>query len=117
MAPEEITSASTCPGPTEGSWSISPTINRAAVLGTAFMSACISMTSTMEASSITSRSQFEWIVVAALESSRLGVDFKQPVNGFGFKAGRLGHTLGGAAGWRAIAGAARFLLRECARYL
>ena len=43
----------------------------------------------------------EWIVVAALEPSRLGVDFKQPVNGFGFEAGRLGHAFGGAAGWRA----------------
>lgn len=41
----------------------------------------------------------EWIVVAALEPSRLGIDFKQPVNGFGFEAGRLGHALGGAAGW------------------
>src|SRR5215472_217121 len=56
-APDEMTSASTWPGPTEGSWSISPTIKRAALSGTALMSACISMTSTMEVSSTTSSSQ------------------------------------------------------------
>ena len=56
-APDEITSANTWPGPTEGSWSMSPTSKRAALSGTAFMSACISMTSTMEVSSTTNRSQ------------------------------------------------------------
>src|SRR5262245_63043671 len=44
-------SARTWPGATEGSCSMSPTIKRAPLSGTAFMSACISMTSTMEASS------------------------------------------------------------------
>src|SRR6476661_3343119 len=48
-APDAMMSVSTWPGPTEGSWSMSPTIKRAARYGTAFMSDCISMTSTMEA--------------------------------------------------------------------
>jgi hypothetical protein len=38
-APEPITSANTCPGPTDGSGSISPTIRSAASFGTAFISA------------------------------------------------------------------------------
>src|SRR5437660_10320994 len=40
-APDEMTSASTWPGPTEGSWSVSPTTKRAALSGTAFMSASL----------------------------------------------------------------------------
>src|ERR1700740_2857825 len=44
------------------------------------------------------RVALEWIVVAALESARLGVDFKQPVNGFGLKFRRLAHLIGGPAG-------------------
>src|SRR4029450_4235559 len=55
-APDEITSASTWPGPTEGSWSMAPTIRMAALSGTAFISACISMTSTIEVSSTTGSS-------------------------------------------------------------
>jgi hypothetical protein len=47
---DEMMSARTWPGPTEGSWSMSPTINMAAL--PAFMSVCISMTSTMEVSPI-----------------------------------------------------------------
>ena len=43
----------------------------------------------------------ERVVVAALEAAALGVDFQQPVDGLRFQAGRLGHALGGAAGWRA----------------
>jgi hypothetical protein len=56
-APEPMMSASTWPGPTEGSWSMSPTISRAACSGTAFSSDCIRSTSTIELSSTTSRSQ------------------------------------------------------------
>ena len=39
-------SASTWPGPTAGSWSMSPTTKSAARSGTALMSDCISMTCT-----------------------------------------------------------------------
>ena len=56
-APEAITSASTCPGPTEGNWSTSPTSSSAACSGTALVRAFISGTSTIEVSSMTRRSQ------------------------------------------------------------
>src|SRR4249919_3254381 len=71
-APDEMTSASTCPGPTEGSWSMSPTIKSAAVSGSAFMSACMSMTSTMEVSSTTSRSQSSGLSSPRLKPPLLG---------------------------------------------
>src|SRR5262249_33457095 len=35
---------------------------------------------------------------AALEAASLGIDLEQPVDGLGFKTGRLGHALGGAPG-------------------
>jgi len=57
MAPDAMTSANTCPGPTEGSWSTSPTSSSAARSGKALSSARISGTSTMDVSSTTSRSQ------------------------------------------------------------
>src|SRR4030088_2738093 len=100
-APDEMMSASTWPGPTEGSWSISPTIKRAALSGTAFMSACISMTSTMEVSSTTSRSQSSGLSSPRLNPPPLGASPKQPMDCFGLEAGRLGHALGGAASWSA----------------
>src|SRR5208282_1112643 len=71
-APELMMSAKTCPGPTDGSWSISPTINSAALSGVAFMSACISMTSTIEASSTTSRSQSRGLSALRLNPPLLG---------------------------------------------
>ena len=40
----------------------------------------------------------ERVVVAALEAAALGIDLKQPVNGLGLEASRLGHAFGGAAG-------------------
>ncbi len=46
---------------------MSPTIKRAALSGTAFMSACISMTSTMEAWSTTSRSQSGDVAQVSIE--------------------------------------------------
>ncbi len=55
-APEPMMSASTCPGPTLGSWSTSPTSSSAASRGSALSRARISGTSTMLASSTTSRS-------------------------------------------------------------
>ena len=65
-------SANTCPGPTEGSWSMSPTISSAASSGVAFISACISMTSTMEASSTTSRSQSSGLSALRVNPPPLG---------------------------------------------
>jgi hypothetical protein len=45
-----------CPGPTEGNWSMSSTITRAASLGMALSRDCINRTSTIDVSSITKRS-------------------------------------------------------------
>ena len=113
-APDAMMSASTWPGPTDGSWSMSPTISRAASSGTAFSSACISMTSTIEVSSTTRRSQSSGLLLVALEAARLGVDLEQPVDGLGLEAGRLGHALGGAAGGGAEQELARPSPQECA---
>src|SRR4030042_1139484 len=55
--PEAIRSRSTLPGPTEGSWSASPTSSNPAAGGSARRSWYISTVSTMEASSTISRSQ------------------------------------------------------------
>jgi len=43
----------------------------------------------------------ERMIFAAFEPASLGVDFEQPVDGLGLETCRLGHSLGGAAGWRA----------------
>ena len=51
---------------------MSPTIKTAALSGTAFMSACISMTSTMEVSSTTSRSQSSGLSSPRLKPPPLG---------------------------------------------
>src|SRR5207344_1553178 len=71
-AADEMTSASTWPAPTEGNWSMSPTIKRAAWSGTALMSDRISMTSTMDASSTTSRSQSSGLSSPRLNPPLLG---------------------------------------------
>ena len=54
---QAMMSASTWPGPTDGSWSTSPTMSSAAPSGTARSSERINGTSTMLASSTTRRSQ------------------------------------------------------------
>ena len=51
---------------------MSPTIKSAALSGTAFMSDCISMTSTMEVSSTTSRSQSSGLSSPRLKPPPLG---------------------------------------------
>ena len=71
-APEAMISASTWPGPTEGSWSTSPTIRRAASSGTAASSARISITSTIDVSSITSRLQWSGLCASRLNPPFLG---------------------------------------------
>ena len=77
-------------------------------------SACISITSTIEVSSTTSRSQSSGLSLAALEAAALGIDLQQPVDGLGLEPGRFGHALGGAAGRRAQQKAARPWPRGCA---
>src|SRR5438094_892343 len=99
-APEEMTSAKTWPGPTDGSWSMSPTIKRPAGSSKALRSACISRTSTIEVSVGDQQVAGERVIRAAFETIPLGVDLEQPVDRLGLEAGRLGHALGGAAGRR-----------------
>ena len=77
---------------------MSPTISSAAWSGTALISACISMTSTMEVSSTTSRSHSSGLSLSAFEAAALRVDLEQPVDGLGLEPGRFGHALGGTAG-------------------
>ena len=72
MAPDPMMSARTCPGPTDGSWSMSPTMSSAALSGTALNSACMSGTSTMEASSTTRRSQSRALPSLRLKPPALG---------------------------------------------
>ena len=86
-APEPMMSASTWPGPTDGSWSTSPTRISAASSGTARRSACISGTSTIDVSSTTSRSHVSGFsslprklpVLGSTSSSRWMVFASRPV--------------------------------------
>ena len=55
-APDRMMSPSTWPGPTEGNWSASPTSSTAIPGGTAFSTCAIISTSTIDVSSMTSRS-------------------------------------------------------------
>jgi hypothetical protein len=99
-APEAITSARTCPGPTEGSWSTSPTSSSAARPGTALSSACISGTSTMLVSSTTSRSHSSGRSSVALEAAVRRVGLEQAVDRAGAQARALASRLAGPPGRR-----------------
>src|SRR6476660_5208935 len=76
-APDAMMSASTWPGPTDGSWSMSPTIKSAARSGTAFVSDCIS-----DHGGFVNHEQIavERVVVAALKASTFRVDLQQPMD-------------------------------------
>src|ERR1700676_1158434 len=77
IAPDEMTSASTWPGPTEGSWSMSPTIKT--VVGyrphERRHQEDIDHGGLVDNQEVT----IERVVVAALEAPALGVDLQQPV--------------------------------------
>ena len=77
---------------------MSPTIKRAALSGTAFISACISMTIDHRGLIDNQQVTVERVSVATLEAAALRVDLEQPVDGLGLEAGRLGHSFRGAAG-------------------
>src|SRR5262245_7967095 len=79
---------------------MSPTIRRAALSGTAFIRACISRTSTMDVSSTTSRSQSSGLSSPRLKPPPLGSTSSNRWMVLGLEAGRLGHALRSAAGWR-----------------
>ena len=96
-------SASTWPGPTDGSWSTSPTSMTAACGGTARSSACISGTSTIDISSTTSRSHSSGCDSCRLNPPVRRVHLEQAVDRLRLEAGRLRQPLGRAAGRRARA--------------
>ena len=84
-------SPSTWPGPTDGSWSTSPTRISAARGGTARSSACISGTSTIDVSSTTSRSHVER-VRARRAGSRRAPDRPRAAGGSSSPRGRCSPT-------------------------
>ena len=99
-APEAMMSASTWPGPTEGSWSTSPTISSAASSGTAASSARISMTSNHRGLVDHQQAAVERVVRVAPEPAITGVDLQQAVNRLRLEPGGLAHPLGRAPGRR-----------------
>ena len=110
MAPEEITSARTCPVP-QGKLVDIANDQQSGGGGYGFYDRLHQHDVHHGGLVDNQQVAIESIVVAALEPSRLGVDFKQPVDSFGFKAGRLGHPLG-AGRLERIATAGRLLPRE-----
>ncbi len=71
-APESMMSARTWPGPTEGSWSTSPTSRSAARFGRAQTRAFTNRTSTIDVSSTTRRSQPSGFVSSRLKPPFFG---------------------------------------------
>ena len=100
-APEAMMSASTWPGPTEGSWSMSPTISSAASSGDRLHQRLHQHDVDHGGLVDDQQVAVERIVRVALEAAALGVDLQQAMDGLGLDARRLGHALGGAAGRRA----------------
>src|SRR4029077_12963372 len=92
-APEPMMSASTCPGRTDGSWSISPTINSAALSGIAFMSACIKHDIDHRGLVDDEQIALEGIVGVAFEPAALWIDLKEPVDRLGLAARRFRYAL------------------------
>src|SRR5712691_547664 len=72
-------SCKTMPGPTEGSWSTSPTRTNPAASGTAFNKECISSTSIMEDSGLAGCAGAEPVVAADTESSPCRRSFTREV--------------------------------------
>src|SRR3984893_3699748 len=100
-APDEMTSASTWPGPTEGSL-IDIAHDQESGLVRHRLQECLHEHD-IDHGGLVDHQQvaIERIIFATFESAPLGVDFEQSADGLGFKAGRPGHSLGGAAGRRA----------------
>src|SRR5271168_4444657 len=96
-APESMMSANTCPGPTEGSWSISPTISSAELSGVALHQSLHQHDVDHRGLVDDQQIAIEGIVGVALEPAALGIDLQEPMDRLGLDAGRLGHPFGGAA--------------------
>src|SRR5271166_3537125 len=97
-APEPMMSVSTCPGPTDGSWSISPTMSSARDRSyQRLLQYDIDHRSLIDHEQIT----IEGIAGVAFEPAAPGIDLEQPVDGLGLDARRFGHALRRAARGRA----------------
>src|ERR1035437_5691008 len=95
-----ITCCSTMPGPTDGNWSMSPTKSRLAFGGRARSRFAMSVTSTIEVSSTTRRSQSKGFASFRPKPPVAGLDFGRGGVGFGLAAGRARQALGCPAGGR-----------------
>src|SRR3979411_2292713 len=85
-APDPMMSASTWPGPTEGSWSISPTISNDARFG-----------NRLEQSVHQQQVAVERMLAVSFEATAFGVHLEQPVDRLGRVPRRLLQPLGGAS--------------------
>ncbi len=100
VAPDSMMSARTCPGPTEGNWSMSPMINRPAGREPRAKDRHqhhIDHRRLVDDEQIT----FERTIWTALEPAGFRIDLQQPMDGLGLETRRLRHSLGGSAGGRA----------------
>src|SRR6266566_6746711 len=100
-APDVMTSDSTCPGPTEGSWSMSPTDQQRSAVRHRLQQRLHQHDVDHRGLVDNQQVAVERVVVAPLEAATFRIDLQQPVDGLGFKAGCFAHALGGAAGRRA----------------
>src|SRR5260370_10698387 len=91
-APEPMISASTCPGPTEGSWSISPTIRSAAFWHRSHQRL---HQHDVDHRCFVDHEQIaiEGIVGVAFEPAALGIDLQEPVYLLRLDARRFGHSV------------------------
>src|SRR5215813_9608562 len=80
-APDEMRSDMTCPGPTEGSWSMSPTTSKAGFIGHRFHERLHQHD--IDHGSLVDNQQIavQRVVVATLETASLGINLEQPMNG------------------------------------
>ena len=99
-APEPMMSASTCPGPTEGSWSTSPTRISAARRGTA-LSRRVHQRHVDHRDLVHDQQvALERVLLVALEAALGRVGLEQAVQGPGLEPGGLAQPLGRPAGGR-----------------
>ena len=97
-APEPMMSARTWPGPTEGSWSTSPTISSAAWSGHRPQQRVHQQDIDHGGLVHDQQIAVERVVLVRAEAARLRVDLQQPVDGLGLQAGGFGQPLGRPSG-------------------
>ena len=101
IAPEAMMSERTWPGPTEGSWSTSPTSSRAA-LGWDRLHDGEHQRNIHHARLVDHEQvAVERVLGVALEPAMHGIDLEQAMDGLRLDAGLLRHPFGGASGRRA----------------